>query len=364
MLIARKTVGQGLLWALLAIVLYFCFRILQPFLRPIFLALILSTLLAPLYSVLLARLKGRKSLAAFLVCLGLTVAILLPVLFLIPSVVGAATDAYEQLKDPQTLTKIQSWLDPANNPVLHRLNGWLPTSLRLENLHLGARLSAQAQEIGIAALSVATAFATGVVAFLTDYLIMAVVLFFLLRDSSYFVESIKAVSPLSSEDEARFVDRFRTVTRATVLGNLLTSLTQGTVSGLIFLFMGLPSPLMWGVLTALLSLVPLVGTALVWVPWTIYLFAIGSPIKAIVFVVLQIVAVGGIDNILRPMFMGSGVNMHTLLLFFSILGGVGYFGILGIVIGPLIFSMALALLEVIVSPRALEALPPRQASVR
>src|SRR4030095_8106398 len=115
MLISRKNVGQGLLWALLVVVLYFCFRILQPFLMPIFLALILSTLLAPLYNVLLTRLKGRQSLAAFLVCFGVTVAVLLPVLFLISSLAGAATDAYQQVKDPETVTKIQSWLDPANS---------------------------------------------------------------------------------------------------------------------------------------------------------------------------------------------------------------------------------------------------------
>src|SRR5262249_51135761 len=134
MLVARKTVGQGLLWALLAVVLYFCFRILQPFLMPIFLALILSTLLAPLFNILLSRLKGRHNLAAFLVCLGVTVGVLLPVLFLISSLAGAATDAYQQLKDPQTLTRIQSWLDPANNPVVNRVERWLPSSLHLENL--------------------------------------------------------------------------------------------------------------------------------------------------------------------------------------------------------------------------------------
>jgi predicted PurR-regulated permease PerM len=352
MLIARKTLGQGLLWALLLVVLYFCFRILQPFLMPIFLALILSTLLAPLYDVLLRKLNGRKSLAALLVCFGLTGAILLPLMFLAFSLANEANDAYQQVKDPATLTKIQFWLDPTNNPVLHRVNVWLPPSYRLENLQLGTKLGTQAQEIGIAVLGVATKLATSVFGFLTDYLMMAVVLFFLLRDSAYFAESVRAISPLSPEDEARFVNRFRVVTRATVVGNLSTALTQGAVSGLIFLFMGLPSPIMWGVLTASLSLVPLVGTALVWVPWTIYLFAVGSPIKAVIFVILQIVAVGGIDNILRPLFMGSDVNMHTLLLFFSIFGGVTYFGILGLVIGPLVFAMAIALLEVTTSPGA------------
>ena len=358
MLIDRKTVGQWVLWALLAIVLYFCFRILQPFLMPMFLALILSTLLAPFYGLLLKKLNGRKSLSALLICLGLTAAILIPVLVLGLSLVDEATDAYQRLKDPATVSKIELWLDPTHNPVLSRVNVWLPASLRLENLNLGVRLSTQAQQIGIAALGVATAFAAGVVNFVVDYFIMAVVLFFLLRDSAYFAESIRAISPLSVEDEASFMDRFRIVTRATVLGNLLTALTQGAVSGLIFLSLGLPNPILWGALTALLSLVPLIGTALVWVPWTIYLFAVGFPTKAIIFLIIQVVVVGGIDNILRPLFMGSGVKMHTLFIFFSILGGIAYFGILGMFIGPLIFAMAIALVEVSVSP--VIAVPPKR----
>jgi predicted PurR-regulated permease PerM len=339
-----------MLWALLALVLYFCFRILRPFLMPIFLALILSTLLAPVYDVIQERLRGRKSLAALLVCLGLTAAILVPVLFLAMSLAHEATDAYQKLKNPEAVSKIESWLDPARSPVLSRVNEWLPSSLRLENLQLGTRLTAQAQQIGVAALGVASAFAAGVFGFLADYFMMVVVLFFLLRDSAYFAESIRAMSPLSQEDEGTFMETFRVVTRATVVGNLLTALTQGTISGLIFLFLGLPNPILWGSLTALLSLVPLIGTALVWIPWTIYLFAAGFPGKAIVFLIVQIVVVGGIDNILRPLFMGSGVKMHTLLIFFSILGGITYFGILGMFIGPLIFAMAIALVEVTIAP--------------
>jgi len=88
-----------------------------------------------------------------------------------------------------------------------------------------------------------------------------------------------------------------------------------------------------------------VGTALIWVPWTIYLFSTGSPVKAVIFVVLQVVLVGGIDNVLRPLFIQGGVKMHTLVVFFSILGGIGYFGLPGMFFGPLIFAMAVTLLE-------------------
>jgi predicted PurR-regulated permease PerM len=142
-----------------------------------------------------------------------------------------------------------------------------------------------------------------------------------------------------------FVSRLRAVTRATVLGNLLTSLTQGTISGLAFLVLGLPNPILWGVLTALLSLIPFFGTALVWIPWTIYLFTAGAPIKAVIFLAVQILIIGSVDNFLRPLFIQGGAKMHTLLIFFSILGGIGYFGVLGMFFGPLLFALAIAFLE-------------------
>src|SRR5262245_7025761 len=267
--VTRKTLGQWFLLLSLAIALYFCFRIIQPFLMPIFLALILSALLTPIYTPLAKRLKGRQSLAALLVCVGLTAAILVPVIYLSISLANEANDAYQLLKEPATLQKIQSWLDPGSNPLIRRIAAWLPQSLRLDSLQLGARLGAQAQQIGVAALGVATTFATGIFNFLMDYFIMVVVLFFLLRDSDYFAASARTISPLSNEQEQMLVDRFRSVARATVLGNLATALSQGSLSGVIFAALGLANPILWGALTALMSLVPLVGTALIWVPWTI-----------------------------------------------------------------------------------------------
>lgn len=343
--VTRKTLGQWFLLATLGITLYFCFRIIQPFLMPIFLALILSALLTPLYALLAKKLKGRRSLAALLVCVCLTAAILVPVVFLSISLANEANDLYRLLKAPETLQKIQLWLDPGRNPLIRRITTWLPQFLRLDSLQLGARLGAQAQQIGVAALGVATTFAAGIFNFLMDYFIMVVVLFFLLRDSDYFASSARTISPLSDEQERMLVDRFRSVARATVLGNLATALSQGALSGVIFAVLGLANPILWGALTALLSLVPLVGTALIWVPWTIYLLSTGSYAKALIFLILQLIVVGGIDNILRPMFIKGGVKMHTLVVFFSILGGISYFGLLGMFFGPLVFAIALTLLE-------------------
>jgi predicted PurR-regulated permease PerM len=344
MVVNRKTLGQGFLLAIFGVIVYLCFRIIQPFLLPIFLALILSTLLDPVYEALARRMKNRTSLAAVLVCVGLTVAILLPIFFLSISLAREANDAYQYLKDPETVKKLAAWLQLSSNPLLRRIQPWLPSSWRFEDFEIGAQLGSQAQRIGIAVLGVATTFAAGMFNFLMDYFIMLVVLFFLLRDSAYFAERVRAISPLSDTQENMFVERFRMVARATVLGNLLTAVAQGTISGLIFLMLGLPNPILWGALTALLSLVPLIGTAFVWVPWTIYLLAAGSYGRALIFVVTQVVVVGGIDNILRPMLIGE-VRMHTVVVFFSILGGIGYFGILGMFFGPLVFAIAIAFLE-------------------
>ena len=343
--LTRKTLGQGLLLAVFGIVIYFSFRIMQPFLLPIFLALILATLLVPLYELLARKLNGKRSLAALMVCLGLTVTILLPVLLLSISLANEANDAYQRVRDPETLRKIQAWLDPSANPIVQRIRQWLPAALSLEKLELGSRLSARAQQIGVASLGVASTFAVGIINFLVDYFIMIVVLFFLLRDSAYFAEVVRELIPLTERQESMFVDRFRTVTRATVFGSLITALAQGTASSLIFLALGLANPILWGALTALFSLVPMVGTALVWVPWTIYLFTTGSIARAVIFLILEVVVVGGADNVLRPMLIEGQVKMHTLVIFFSILGGIAYFGVLGMFFGPLVFAIATAFLQ-------------------
>ena len=343
--LTRKTLGQGLLLAVFGIVIYFCIRIMQPFLLPIFLALILATLLVPLYELLARKLNGRRNLAALIMCIGLTATILLPVLLLSISLANEANDAYQRVKDPETLRKIQAWLDPSANPIVQRIRQWLPASLSLEKLDLASRLSARAQQIGVASLGAASTFAVGIINFLVDYFIMIVVLFFLLRDSAYFAEVVRELIPLTDKQESMFVDRFRTVTRATVFGSLITALAQGTAGSLIFLALGLANPILWGALTALFSLVPVVGTALIWVPWTIYLFATGSITRAVIFLILEVVAVGGMDNVLRPMLIEGQVKMHTLVIFFSILGGIAYFGVLGLFFGPLVFAIATAFLQ-------------------
>src|SRR2546427_4293395 len=132
MLVTGKTLGQWFLLAIFGVVLSLCFRIMQPFLMPIFLALILSTLLDPIYEALARRMGNSRTFASLAVCLGLTAAIVLPVLLLSISLAREANDAYQNLRDPETVKKIAAWVDPGANPMLRKIQPWLPSSWRVE----------------------------------------------------------------------------------------------------------------------------------------------------------------------------------------------------------------------------------------
>jgi len=336
-------------WFLLGaflIALYFCFRILQPFWMPFVMALILAALLFPFYEYLEKRWNHRKNLSALCVCAALTAGLLLPLLFLLISVAHEALGIYEAAKDPRKLQQWRAWLDADTNPMLQGLEHWLPGSLKIRDLQLGTRLREQAESWGLAALAYMTAFAGGLFNFLMNYFIMVTTLFFVLRDADYFAQKIRSISPLSEKYERIFVERFRVIAKATVIGNLLTAVAQGVAGGLVFVILGLPSPILWGTLTALFSLLPVVGTAIIWVPWTLYLLATGSIGKAALLALLEAVAVGIIDNFLRPWLIEGKVRMHTLLVFFSIMGGMNYFGIAGLLLGPLIVAVTLTFFEI------------------
>lgn len=313
---------------------------------PFVLALILATLLFPLNEYLGKKWKNRKNLAAFFICMALTVVLLLPMVFLLISLAHEALGLYAAAKDPKKLEQWRAWLSTDTNPMLQKLEYWLPGSWRIRDLQLGQKLREQVEGWGIGVLAYMTAFAGGLFNFLMNYFIMLTTLFFLLRDADYFAQKLRSVSPLSEKYERMFVERFRIIARATVIGNLLTAVAQGVTGGFVFAVLGLSNPILWGTLTAFFSLVPVVGTALIWVPWALYLLAIGSTGKAILLVLLEVLAVGSIDNVLRPWLIEGKVRMHTMLVFFSIMGGLNYFGIAGLLLGPLVVAVTLTFFEI------------------
>jgi predicted PurR-regulated permease PerM len=339
----RLTFTNVFLLGTFAIVLYLMFRILQPFLLPIFLTVLLFTLLEPIYQKLLIRLNRRANIAALVVCLGLTVVLVVPLVLLAVALARQAGDLYNFLRDPETLPRLRAWADPNTNRWIAVLESWLPTSVTRGEIW--ARLSEQAQTVGLAGLAGMTAVAGGILNFIVGYFIVFFGLFYLLRDSRYFAAGLRRISPLSSHQETMFIETFRDVTKASVVGTLLTAAAQGFLSGLIYWLLGIPNAILWGTLTGVTSLIPVVGAAMVWVPLSLYLLFRGGLYGALGLVVFEVAVVGSVDNVLRPWLIKGRVQMHTLLIFFSILGGISTFGIFGVILGPLVFAIGLTFFE-------------------
>jgi predicted PurR-regulated permease PerM len=142
------------------------------------------------------------------------------------------------------------------------------------------------------------------------------------------------------------MEKFRAITRATLGGSLATVLIHGTAGGVIFFFFGLPSPLLWGAVMAVLSLIPVVGTALVWAPVVVYYVLTGAVWKGIILLVVFIGVVGTVDNLVKPVLIRRGTEIDTLWIFLSVLGGIGVFGFLGLFLGPFLVTILLVLVEI------------------
>ena len=175
---------------------------------------------------------------------------------------------------------------------------------------------------------------------------MLYTMFFFLMDGDKLLHKILYYLPLHDQDERRMLDKFTSVTRATLKGTAVIGLLQGTLAGMAFWVVGIPSSVFWGTIMAVLSIIPGIGTALVWVPAVIILAAGGNYLKAVGLCLFCALVVGSIDNLLRPVLVGKDTQMHELMIFFGTLGGIIMFGIMGMIIGPIVAALFVTIWEI------------------
>jgi predicted PurR-regulated permease PerM len=185
-------------------------------------------------------------------------------------------------------------------------------------------------------------FAMNLVEVGTDFLIMLFTLFFLFRDSPSLLRTVRQALPIDQQAKSEILSSVDQTVVAVVRGTLLTAIAQGFVAGMIYWLLGIPFPLLLGTLSGFLSLLPVGGTALVWVPVAIYLFLSGAIWQAIVLVAVGAGIVGLMDNVLHPLLVGTGVDLPLIVLFFATLGGLAYFGFIGLFLGPIVVALAKA----------------------
>ena len=332
------TMQQATFLVLLLLISLAFVWLVQDFAQPLFWAAILAILFYPLYRWWLKILGHRASLAALVTLLVILIIVILPLGLVGLAVTREAAGLYERMAagdiDVQAPIRFIERTLPRVSEYLARFGidaQRITQSLSSAAVTTSRFVASQALTIG------QDAFRFSVLFFLMLYL-----LFFFLRDGHRLIAAIMYALPLGHEREHRLFEKFADVSRATLKGTLVVGLVQGTIGGLFFWILGLKAAVFWGVIMTLLSLLPAVGSALIWAPAAIILFATGHIVKGIILVAAGSLIIGLVDNLLRPMLVGRDTQIPDYLILLATLGGLTVFGLSGFVIGPIIAALFLA----------------------
>ncbi|MDH3347183.1 MAG: AI-2E family transporter [Desulfobulbaceae bacterium] len=340
------------LFFLIIIVLIGCYNIIHPYLHTIVLAFILATIFNPLHRKVERFFKGKKNRAALISCIFITLVVVMPLFFMLLALIQQGVESFNA---------IYHWVDSGayqnviNHPLVDnissRLGEYLPDlrknfpNIDIKSINFEKVALNTSEAIGKLLLDQGGNLASNLTAFVGKFFLMLFAFFFFVRDEEKIIDAVLHLIPLSSSQEYKIIFKINAVAKSALLGTVVTALAQGLAGGIAFYICGLPG-FFWGMAMAFASLIPLIGTSLIWAPAALYLLAAGHWGYAIFMVLWCVIVVGMIDNFLRPYFMQDAADMSTFLIFFAILGGINYFGLIGLLYGPLIFGLLMVLLYI------------------
>ena len=335
----RDLETSGFLLLLAAVSVAFAW-ILWPFSGAILWGTVLAVVFTPLYRRLLRATRQRPNLAALAAVTIILLIVILPLAMVGGLIVREAAAFYRRVASGE--------LDLANvfGQGFAALPAWATgladqfglTDLGAVRELLSGQLARGSQFLAAQAISIGQ----NTFDFIVSLFVVLYLLFFLLRDGDVIAARIRSAVPLNAEQRRALFGRFTTVIRATVKGTVVVAAVQGALGGLIFWFLGIKAALLWAAVMALLSLLPAVGAALVWLPVSLYLLVSGAVWQGVVLIAYGVLVIGTVDNFLRPILVGQDTRMPDYLVLVSTLGGIAIFGINGLVIGPVIAALFIA----------------------
>lgn len=330
----KEAVHKAVLLGLVVLISAIFLSMIQGFLMAIFMAALFSSMASPAHRWLSGKIGGRQNIASILVVIGIVLVVLIPLTILIGVVVGQAINVgqsvtpwvQEFINEPSAvgrfLEKIPYYelLLPYRDVLVQKAGELVGTvsSFLIESLQSVAGMTVNA---------------------LFGAIIMLYVMFYFLTMGDVLLERILYFLPLEDEDEQLLLQRFTSVTRATIKGTIIIGIMQGTICGLAFAIAGIEGAVFWGSVMAVTSIIPAFGTAIVWGPAVIILALLGDFTGVIILVILCGAVAGNLDNLVRPRLVGKDTEMHDLFVLFGTLGGITMFGLLGIIIGPIIAAL-------------------------
>ena len=335
----------GLLVAL-GVGLVFVLRILAPFMSVILLAVVAAGMLFPVYRALVMWFGGRRHWAALVICLLLLVALLLPLFFTAREVSKEAIAFYEmsttQITEQNLLGAIEQ-----QQKLLDRINGLMaPVGVEFTAQDIYQQAATLGVRIGGIFYKGGVSLATGLLRFVLSFLVWVIVLYYLLIDGDRLREWFRHTLPLPANEQNTISRRFMDMASSLVIGNGIAATVQAMIGGAVFAILGLPGPALWGVVMWVFAFIPVIGISLVYIPVWIILMLLGETGKAFAMLIPLMITATIVEYWLKPMLVGRRAQLHTLLVFLSLLGGLEAFGAVGLLLGPLMMTAFLTVVSI------------------
>ncbi len=341
-LLTRAHIFVAVFFALFLYLLYQAAQLLAPFLSALLWAGVITLALHPLYRRLLALVRGRAALAASIMTAVCAVLIIGPALAILTSLTSQAVDLYSYASEILKSGKLpEIWNRFSISPLGSFLKLPAPEELNIQRYvidHLSGLSAGVAAQVG--------GFLKNTLLLVANLLIMLFALFFFFRDGEGHYQTAVGLLPFTAEQKQGMARKFMDTFKAVITGIFFIALFQGLLCGIGFAVFGVPFPVLWGFLAAFLALLPVGGTALVWVPAAVYLFLTGATVKAILLVLWGVIFVSLPDNLLKPLIIGKKAKLPTFFLFLAILGGIKAYGFLGILFGPVVVTLLTAFVQI------------------
>jgi len=325
---------------------YLAVQIALPYIMIFVWSILLVTCFNPWYKRLLGLLRGRAPLAALLMVLLLTLLLIIPAAVVVVAIANQSVDAYEAMVAGLEARELDSLDKVLELPSVQKAKDFLGNYVNLAKFNPKTAIASGLEHISSFLVELSKNVFSSVAGFVFNFLLLLVVTYNLFKYGPNILNMIRRLSPLETEKENRILQKFVDVTQVTMLGNFVTALVQGILGGIGFLIAGLPSPLLWGTVMAFCSMLPVVGTTLVWGPAVVYLLVTGRTVAGLFLLVWCGVLVGTSDNVVRPMVIQGRADMNPTVIFFSIMGGLSVFGFSGLILGPVVVAVLFVLVQI------------------
>jgi predicted PurR-regulated permease PerM len=320
---------------------YFTYRIMSPFFEAIAWAIVVTIIFYPAYAYI-SRYVRLKPLASFLTVALILVVILGPFAYL----TSVLVNELQLIASRINANNFQELQDFVSRLESYRIVKKMISYSGLSEFTSQQAIADNVRNIGKTLIGTLSLHIPDILSVLGNFVFMIFTTYFFLKDGSGFLSKAKEYMPFSERQKERLATQIKDMVVSTVYGGVLIAIIQGTLGGLAYYFLGINSPVMWGVAMSVMSFVPVLGTFIIWGPTSIYLVMQAQYVSGLVLFLFGVLVIGMVDNILKPLIIGSRTKMPTIVILFSVLGGIKLFGVIGLITGPLVTAVFLSVFEI------------------